>query len=322
VRKLAIIIPVLGRLELLENSLVSVLQNQPEDSEVLVVLNRPYDDPYDLEDEVRFLQARRGASLVDCLNLGIAESQAPIVHLLACGVEATEGWTTSALRHLRDPQVAAVAPLVLTSEEPRRMVAAGIGYSRGGSRRLTGHGRPEGTLGPWTSQMIGPSLLAGFYRKSAVETAGGFDRSLGRAADVDLALRLRALGHRVLLDPQSKVHAPAACYKDHAGLRAGLEAERLFLKHVPEGRWIGALAAHGLTVAADFFRALPHPACLTQLIGRAVAWTAFSSQRRRHRELMQLIGAAQPAAHKPAGSAIPRPHIGVFAAQRAARDAA
>ncbi len=320
-RKLAIIIPTLGRLDLLENSLVSVLQNQPDDSEVLVVLNRPYDDPYELEGEVRFVQARRGASMVECLNLGIAESQAPVVHLLACGVEVTEGWTTSAMRHLRDPQVAAVAPLVLTADEPRRIVAAGIGYSRGGSRRLMGQGRPEGTLGPWTSKMIGPSLLAGFYRKSAMEAAGGFERSLGRAADVDLALRLRALGQRILLDPQSKVYAPSVCSKNRAGLRTGLEAERLFLTHVPEGGWMAALAAHGFTVAADFFRALPHPACMTQLLGRALAWATFSSLRRRHRELAQAIGDTQPAGHKP-GSAIPRPHMGVFASQRTARDAA
>jgi hypothetical protein len=312
VSKLAIIIPALGRLDLLENSLVSVLQNQPEDSEVLVVLNHPYDDPYHLAGEVRFVQARRRAGLVECLNLAISQCDSPIVHWLSCGVEAPDGWTATALRHLRDPQVAAVAPLILTCQEPRQIVAAGIGFSRGGSRRLIGHNRPEGTLGPWTSQMLGPSLLAGFYRKSALEAAGGLDPSLGGAADVELALRLRAMGHRVILDPQSKLYAPAASYGRRLGFRAGLEVERLFLRNVSEGRWLGALAAHGLTVAADFFRTLPHPACLMQLLGRTMAWTAFSSQRQQRYE----------PARKPVAGVIPRPHIGVFTSARVGRDAA
>jgi hypothetical protein len=124
------------------------------------------------------------------------------------------------------------------------------------------------------------------------------------------------------LDPQSKVRAPATCYAGRAGFQAGIETERLFLRHVREGGWIGSLAAHAFTVTADVLRGLPHPACLTQLLGRAAAWTAFSSQRQRHRELAQLISAAQPAARKSGGNAIPRPHIGVFAAQRVSRDAA
>lgn len=317
-RKLSIIIPVLGRLEHQENSLVSVLQNRPADTEVLVVLNRPYADPYDLSGEVRFLQARRGAGRVECLNLAIRESQAPIVHVLACGVEAVEGWTASPLRHFRDPQVAAVAPLLLSSEEPRHIVAAGVGSSRGGGLRLVGEGRAEGSLGPWTSQMLGPSLLAGFYRKAAIEAAGGFDASLGRAADIDLAIRLRASGYRLLLDPQSKIHAADDCQLSTRGFRAGLEAERLFLRHVAEGDWIGALAAHALLVAAEFFRALPRPASLTSLLGRAAAWAAFSSNRQRHRELAQAI---ETAPVPTTGRGVPRPHI-ALAPSRVVRDAA
>jgi hypothetical protein len=225
---------------------------------------------------------------VECLNLGIAESQAPVVHLLACGVEASDGWTASAMRHMRDPQVAAVAPLVLTSEEPRRIVAAGIGFSRGGTRRLMGRGFPEGSLGPWTSQMLGPSMLAGFYRKSAVEAAGGFDLSLGQAADVDLSIRLRAMGCRVLLDPQSKLVAPPGCDGDTAGFRAGMLNERLFLRQVPEGRWMGAMAVHAWAIMSELLRAMPYPSCVTQLLGRAMAWASFSAQRQRHRDRMQL----------------------------------
>lgn len=302
--KLSIIIPVLGSPDQLESSLVSVLQNRPEGAEVIVVLNRPYDDPYELAGEVRFLQARRRAGLIECLDLAIGESQAPIVHFVACGVEAVEGWADSPLRHLRDPHVAAVTPLLLTSEEPRQIIAAGAGYSRGGRVRLVGQGRPEGSLGPWTRQVIGPSLLAGFYRKQALQVLGGFDSSVGRVADADLALRLRASGQRVVLDPQSKMHVTQEHRSAARGFRYGLHAERLFLRHVPRRKWGMALLAHSWTVAVEAISALPRPAAMTQLLGRALAWTSFSRQRQQHEQMLKLAESFTP----PSG-AIPRPHL-------------
>jgi hypothetical protein len=303
VYKLSIIIPVLGRPEQLESTLVSVLQNRPDDAEVIVVFNRPYDDPYDLAGEVRLLEARRRAGLVECLDLAIAESQAPIVHWIACGVEAVEGWADSPLRHLRDPHVAAVTPLLLTADEPRRLVAAGISYSRGGRVRLVGQGRPEGSLGPWTRQVIGPSLLAGFYRKSALQAVGGLDRALSQVADADLALRLRASGQRVVLDPQSKMHVTEQCQLAACGLRYGLHAERLFLRHVARRKWSTALLAHTWTVAVESLAALLRPAALTQLMGRALAWTSFSQQRRQHEQMLKLAESLPPS------SSVPRPHL-------------
>ena len=43
--------------QLLEETLVSVLQNRPDNSEVLVMHDGTYEDPYDLVDEVRFIEA-------------------------------------------------------------------------------------------------------------------------------------------------------------------------------------------------------------------------------------------------------------------------
>ena len=59
--RLSIVIPVLGNVEGLEDTLVSVLENRPVDCQIVVVLNRPYDDPYDLKDEVCFVEAPPGA---------------------------------------------------------------------------------------------------------------------------------------------------------------------------------------------------------------------------------------------------------------------
>ena len=182
--RLSCIIPVVGDVRPLESTLVSVLANRPDDCEILVVLNRPYDDPYDLKSEVRFLEANARTGYIGCANLGIRASAAPVVHLLGAGLEVTEGWADAALDRLRDPTVAAVAPIVRHSNGGRQSLTAGVAYLRGGRRtaclqllNCTVPGDP-----------LGPSAAAAFFRKSALLGLGGLPEELGdELADVDFA---------------------------------------------------------------------------------------------------------------------------------------
>ena len=311
-RQLSIVLPVLQRVPLVEESLVSILENRPADCEILVVLNAPYADPYKLADEVRFIEAGRRAGWIECLNAGIAASVAPIVHVLAPGVQVSEGWTGTIQRHFKDPLVAAVSPLVLEAEAHDRFVTVGESYRLGGWARQVGQGRSLADLGPWAAEAQGPSLLAGFYRKSALLGLGGFDAGLGpQGAAVDLALHLKAQGFRSVLDPQAKVYASAEA-RSFGGSSFGnaLAAERLFLRHTRQGRWLTALAAHGWLVAGELIRSLPSPSCLLKLAGRSAGWLQFSKCRGQQRRLQELAAAAPTKG--PGTSAIPRPHLGGF----------
>ncbi len=100
-----------------------------------MALEQPYDDPYALGDEVRFIQVPRGAGLIGAMNLGIGASRAAIVHLVTCGTTVREGWADAALARFDDnAEVAAVAPLVVdASGQPK---AAGMTYFAGGDYRL------------------------------------------------------------------------------------------------------------------------------------------------------------------------------------------
>ena len=69
VPRLSIVIPCLGGAADFDGTLVSVLQNRPADCEVLVLHTEPYDDPYGLRNEVRFMESR--GSLVDLLNVAV-----------------------------------------------------------------------------------------------------------------------------------------------------------------------------------------------------------------------------------------------------------
>ena len=97
--RLSIVIPCIQEAGSFEATLASVLQNRPDDCEVLVVQPRTYDDPYELKDDVRFVQAPADATLIDLINVGVEKSTGEIVHLLSCEVEVEEGWTQPALKH-------------------------------------------------------------------------------------------------------------------------------------------------------------------------------------------------------------------------------
>ncbi len=286
VPRLSILIPALNSPERLEHTLVSVLANRPEQCEVVVVLAHPYDDPYNLLDEVRFVAARRGAGLAECANLGMRECHAPIVHLLACGAIVEEGWTHAPLQHFRDERIAAVAPLVLDENDRERVVSTGLEYDPGGVRRLCGRGLSAAKVKEPAATILGPTAQAGFYRRQAVSpTRDLFDASLGDSlADVDLALRLRQSGYTARYEPASIVYHAADNSLHAAGFTAARHAERLFWRHAPMSGWTRSIALHGLVVCGEFRRGFPRPGVLTHLAGRMVGgcdWGFHRRQRRR-----------------------------------------
>jgi hypothetical protein len=256
--KLSILIPYRGDSAALEATLVSVLENRPSRSEILVALGSPYADPYHLADEITFIAAGDRASLAELLNLGLRRSRAQVLHVLMPGCEATPGWTEAALAPLETQTVATVSPLVRSAADDQRVLALGVAYGRGGQRKVVGGGLAVEAAREWSTlsiRSIGPTLSAGFYRAADLRRLGGWDGRYGdELVDIDLALRLRAAGKQTVCVPTSVVVAaprapttPGACGRSRA-------AERLFWKHV-SGRGLAAsIIAHVPTVLADMAR--------------------------------------------------------------------
>jgi hypothetical protein len=277
----------LGNAELMESGLVSVLENRPAACEVLLVLNGPYDNSYELDDEVRFVAAPRGAGWAESCNLGIREAQADVVHLLMPGVEATPGWADTTLAHFESPDVAAVAPLVLDRRRSQRIISAGVGYRRG--RHLVGgRYRADGGAARLASTtVVGPSCLAGFYRKSHVVALGGFEPAVGdELADVDLALRAAQAGLRMVIEPQSILCA-APPRSAPGGFRRGLCTERLLLRSADS---LGSLAvARPLAWLVGLALRMFHPPrALAHAAGQLAAWCELPRHLRYRGSLQRL----------------------------------
>lgn len=289
--RLSILIPCPRGAEQSEETLVPVLQNRPEDSEILVVHALPYGDPYRLADEVQFLHVPGRPGIVDLVNTGIDAAEGDVVHVLACGMIVPEGWAERALVHFADPHVGAVAPLIVGASEPTRIESLGVRYAIGGQRLVVGRGQLLPQRHRLADQVLGSTLAAGFYSRDVLDALGGFAPEVGdELADVDLALSLSELGFRTAVEPECKVLAAASCELSAAGaFTCGRQLERLFLRHAPGAGALRAVLAHPLAIAADLAAELPRPSVLLKLMGRLVASWEFGTIRSYKQRLAEAI---------------------------------
>lgn len=288
--RLACIIPVVGSTEGLETTLLSVLERRGDDCEILVVANVPYDDPYSLQGEIQILQAPSSAGLVECVNLGIAATQSPIVHILANGLQACDGWTERALPHFENPLIAAVTPIIFDAADQQRILATGVRCGHDGRKVICRHDSVEPQP---ERQSIGPLLQAGFYRKSALAAIGGIPTAVGdELADIDLALTLHKTGWQSQLEPQCRILAADINESTPAAFSFGLWSERFFWRHLNERGWLKSLLMHPFAVLADVISFKPWKAP-AQLRGRLSAIFQWAHYREYQRLLRDCISARE-----------------------------
>ncbi len=233
--QLAILVPWWKADPRFEDTLVSVLSNRPDDCEVWVIHSEPYDDPWQLEGEVRFLHVR-AKNEVALINAGWQATTAPFIHILHCGYEAIEGWVEQALPYFGDERVATVVPLVLAREKQHLIFSAGVQIDAWSRRRMVACGLPVSRWDPVGAAPIGPMLSAAFLRRAALLHSGGYDEWLGPAADVDLALRWRRDGWQSVTAPSCRLVGPCdertGCSPSSVRYLA-----RLYWRYAPAPTW-------------------------------------------------------------------------------------
>ena len=272
--KLSIVIPVLGDPRKLDDTLVSVLENRPAHCEILVIHNEPYDDPYQLRNEVTFVEAWRGAGLGECLNLGVSVSTAPLVHVLMCGVEVREDWAGAAMRRLSDPEVAAVVPVIVHRGDRSRVVSAGVGYRSEGAAWRPGQGKTLADVASRDETPFGPDLLAAFFRKSVLEALGGFALGVSnRVVGIELALTLRQVGLRCVVEPGCLAQVDETLVVERPSFSAGYDAERFFWRWASRNGLMRSLVGHLAMLTGECVTALLRPRMAAQLAGRVWGMT-------------------------------------------------
>lgn len=285
--RLSIVIPCLGDAAEFDGTLVSVLQNRPADCEIVVAHREAYDDPYGLQGEVQFLHCE-GDSLAQLVNTALAECSGQVVHILGCGLEATENWTAAPLSQFVDPDVASVSPLILDRQQ--KLIAAGIFWSLGGARRLAAQQRlVEAGSGRHRAKIVGPTLSASFWRREVLVALGGLETTMtDQVADAALSLSLRALGKLHVIEANSRLIqvAEPTTQKASSFLRARA-LERLYWRNAAQHSPAMALPLHGAHLAIDCAALLAQLRLLPTLLGRLAAWCELGAVRRHQRAIEQ-----------------------------------
>lgn len=276
-RRLSIVIPWMGPAGQLEDTLATVLQNRPSGCEILVALAEPYNDPYGVADEVTFVPppARGDANFVALVNHAVTQAEAPVVHVLACGVRVTEDWTSAALLHFDDASIAAVAPALVSAQNPQRLLAAGVDFTPAGARQLAQQGRAHNVAELVKTRPLAAPLCGGFFRKSVLEAFDGFDSSLSpHAAEIDFALCAAALDLRTECEPTSILECATA--PTDARLATGRSLERIYWRHATAEQRREHSKAHTMRLLGEFGYAMIQPQWLGHAAGRAWGWLTAS----------------------------------------------
>jgi hypothetical protein len=289
VPRLSILIPCLGDCREFEDTLASVLQNRPENSEILVAHAEPYADPYRLKGEVCFLHVPEARSLARLLNAGFEAARSGVVHVLQCGLEVTEGWTDQPLELLEQSGVATVAPMIV-ERSGQRLISAGLRYSRHGRRIEIGRGQGVASIGAG-QELVGPTLAAGFYRRWWWRIIR-WDETLGdQAADLQFSLTLRELGAVATGSPECIIRSQEEGARPSVaplGYRAARDAERVYWTHRLEPVGLSTIALRVVLLICEALLALPSPQAITGLAGRIAGWLSRPTLEAKSRWLADL----------------------------------
>lgn len=228
------------------------------------------------------------------VNAGIAATSAPVLELLNDDTIVHPGWAKSALPHFQDPNIAAVAPLVLQMAQGGEPLidSAGDCYFLGGVAGKRFHGLPLREVALQREKVFGVSGSSGFYRRAALEQVKRLPEEFGAYfEDVDLSFRLRWHGYECLFEPGSRVsHHVSGSYgailDEEAMTRHSQNEERAWLRNIPQSALWTALPLHALVLLGKAVRRFKEGKLRAWLKGK---WLALKEHRaiRSHRRSLQ-----------------------------------
>lgn len=265
--RLSIVVPYLGDAVAFEDSLVSVLENRPAGTEVCVAHDGSYQDPFDLGDEVRFIEAK-SADLPSLIAAAAEVATGRVIHILGNGCRATEGWTVSPVEALADEPCGFVAPIIRDPADDR-IVAAG--WQDSVKRIYAPVASGEHELGRRQLGAVrGVYLAASFWRRaelrSAIRAAMLTDWS---ACEFAWSRLLTDAGWRCGVAPDSVVLAGAEALGTVAGFRRG-QLLRALSSEIDDASAVPAVTkAIGLTLLNPLNLVLWDQ--LSELLGQAIS---------------------------------------------------
>lgn len=201
-QRLTVVMPNYNGRALLETMLASLARQTLAPGRVVVVDDCSEDDSRDYLrvhwPAVRVVALARRGGVSAALNACLAAATTELVGLFNNDMELAPDCLAELVAELdRHPGLGSVTPKMLDFTDRTVLDGAGDALSwRGGGRRR-GHGQPDTGRYDRAREVFGPCGGAALYRRSALETVGGFDESYyAYYEDIDWAFRAQLLGLR------------------------------------------------------------------------------------------------------------------------------
>jgi glycosyltransferase involved in cell wall biosynthesis len=210
--EVSIIIPVFNRVELTRQCLEALYRTVPPGAaEIIVVDNGSTDGTPDFlsgeaqAGRIAFIRAGRNLGFARACNLGALKSRGRLLVFLNNDTIPTPGWLNAMLKAATLPDVGVVGAKLLYPDG--RIQHAGVVFLRGRPEhvcRFAPGDAPEASRLRDLDMVTGACLL---IPKELFFAVGGFDETfLNGYEDVDLCLKVRALGRRVIYQPEAVVY--------------------------------------------------------------------------------------------------------------------
>ncbi len=287
--RLSIVVPLkAGDTLAFEDTLASILRNQPERCQIVVAHDGTYCDPHDLKSiGVQVVRVSDARTYGELYLASLSHCSSSIVHWLRPGVMVDEGWCESAIDQFENAQVASVTPLIVSELHPDRILTAGLACGAGYRLKLVGTGNRVHTgtrLAP-----LGPTAWAGLYRRSCLRIVSGqLSQMVTANFDLELALSFRALGWLNVVDMSSVVSMehPEEIVRSYQSI-SGADTQRVLWRHHP-GTLLGSMKSTVAAGVSELLSSLVSPRRGLHGLQRLVAATRIAARREQRLALAAL----------------------------------
>ena len=272
--RLSIVIPIGRDLTAFESTLISVLENPVDGSEILVCHDGSDQDPFELGDEIRFAIADSDNPL-ELISAGASQARGRFIHVLSDGLRATSGWIDEALEEFEAYDCGIVTP-VIRHDTNGSIVSAGWTDNVDRLCKSANHGQQ--IVGKTSRQQPGAYLQGSFWRRELL-------RSLTDAfTTADLTEASYAFHHLAdqagwkssLASESELLYSDETLPWDEPSMSRGKRTQCI-KNHFSRGGWSRSLTA-ALWAA---FASLTRPGQVIEAVGRGLAPTANTHLAKR-----------------------------------------
>lgn len=190
---------------------LSALKNQTVTPGVTIIIDNNSDDAlseicFDTPDNTYYIKLDRNTGFAYANNLGVTRLEnCDWIALINPDAFPEPEWLEQLIEAAkRRPEFSYFASMTIIADEPEYLDGAGDVYHISGIGWRRGYERHIASTDIKEEEVFAPCAAAAMYRRDAWEEVGGFDEDFFcYFEDVDLAFRLRLMGHRCLFVPSA-----------------------------------------------------------------------------------------------------------------------